>query len=67
MNRENIDMLCPYRVLTQEHKAMTIGSGDCTTQQFYFCEGNICAAYHNGKCMRIQEKVHNMEATANEK
>lgn len=57
MRESTMRMLCPYRVLTEEHKAMAVGTGDCTTQSFYFCELDVCAAYHDGKCMRAQETI----------
>lgn len=48
---------CPYRVITEEHKAIAIGSGDVTTQVFYPCIGEKCVAYHVGLCMRVQETL----------
>lgn len=52
---------CPYRVFTEEHKAITIGSGDCVTQQFYPCVGEQCIAYHVGLCMRVREAIKTVE------
>lgn len=52
---------CPYRVFTEEHKAIAIGSGDCVTQHFYPCVGEQCIAYHVGLCMRVQEALTNVE------
>ena len=49
--------LCPYRVFTQEHKAIAIGSGDCVTQEFYPCAGEACIAYHVGLCLRAHEAL----------
>lgn len=49
--------LCPYRVFTEEHKAITIGSSDCVTQTFYPCMGEACIAYHVGICLRVQEAL----------
>lgn len=48
---------CPYRVFTEEHKAIMVGHGDCTTQEFYQCAGEECIAYHVGLCMRVYEAL----------
>ena len=45
---------CPYRVITEEHKAIAVGTGDCVTQRFYPCLGENCAGYHAGICLRLQ-------------
>ena len=47
--------LCPYRVLTEEHKAIAIGNGDYVTQRFYECAEENCIAYHDGICLRAHE------------
>lgn len=39
---------CPYRVYTDEHKAVLRGQGDFTSQCFY-----PCIAYHVGVCLRL--------------
>lgn len=49
--------LCPYRVFTEEHKAVAIGSGDCVTQGFYPCAGEACIAYHVGICLRAHNAL----------
>lgn len=49
--------LCPYRVFTKEIKAIAIGQGDCTIQEFYPCVGEACIAYHVGLCMRVKETI----------
>lgn len=35
---------CPYRVITEEHKAILRGQGDIITQLFYPCIGEECIA-----------------------
>ncbi len=49
--------LCPYRVFTEEHKAMMVGHGDYVTQNFYQCCGEDCVAYHVGICLRAHEAL----------
>lgn len=49
--------LCPYRVLTEEHKAVMKGTGDFVTQMFYPCVGEDCVAYHVGICLRAHEAL----------
>lgn len=44
---------CPYRVYTDEHKAVLRGQGDFTSQCFYPCIGEGCIAYHVGVCLRL--------------
>lgn len=44
---------CPYRVYTDEHKAILRGQGDFTSQRFYPCIGEGCVAYHVGVCLRL--------------
>ena len=44
---------CPYRVYTDEHKAILRGQGDFTSQCFYPCIGEGCIAYHVGVCLRL--------------
>lgn len=44
---------CPYRVCIEEHKAILRGQGDFTSQCFYPCIGEKCAAYHVGICLRL--------------
>lgn len=44
---------CPYRVYTDEHKAILRGQGDSTSQCFYPCIGEGCVAYHVGVCLRL--------------
>lgn len=44
---------CPYRVYTDEHKAVLRGQGDFTSQCFYPCIGEECIAYHVGVCLRL--------------
>ena len=46
---------CPYRVITEEHKALLQGHGDFVTQQFYPCIGEACVGYHVGICLRAHE------------
>lgn len=48
---------CPYRVFTQEHKAIAVGTGDCVIQDFYPCIGEKCIGYHDGLCMRVMETL----------
>lgn len=52
---------CPYRIFTEEHKAMMMGTGDCITQHFYPCVGEQCIAYHVGLCMRVYEVLKSLE------
>lgn len=49
--------LCPYRVLTEEHKAVMRGAGDFVTQKFYPCVGEDCVAYHVGICLKAHEAL----------
>lgn len=53
---------CPYRVITEEFKAVMVGQGDMTTQQFYPCMGEKCVGYYNGICLRaaavLKENSH---------
>lgn len=49
--------LCPYRIFTEEHKGMVVGSHDCTTQEFYPCAGDKCIAYHVGICLRLNQAL----------
>lgn len=49
--------LCPYRVITEEHKAIMRGYGDVVTQKFYECAGESCVAYHVGICLRAHEAL----------
>ena len=44
---------CPYRVYTDEHKAISRGQGDFTSQCFYPCIGEGCIAYHVGVCLSL--------------
>lgn len=48
---------CPYRVFTEEHKAVLRGNGDFVTQQFYPCIGEACVGYHVGICLRAHEAL----------
>lgn len=48
---------CPYRVFTEEHKAIMRGSGDCISQRFYPCIGEECIGYHVGICLRAHEAL----------
>lgn len=48
---------CPYRVFTEEHKAVLRGSGDFVVQQFYPCIGEACVGYHAGICLRACEAL----------
>lgn len=48
---------CPYRIFTEEHKAITIGQGDIVSQSFYPCIGENCAEFHVGKCFRGSDEV----------
>lgn len=43
---------CPYRVYTDEHKAILRGQVDFVSQCFYPCIGEGCVAYHVGICLR---------------
>lgn len=52
---------CPYRIFTEEHKALMVGQGDIVTQSFYPCIGENCAGYHDGICLRLAEVLHNQE------
>lgn len=52
---------CPYRIITEEHKAMMIGQGDIISQLFYPCIGEHCAGYHIGICLRLTEVLQNQE------
>lgn len=51
---------CPYRVITEEYKAFTVGTGDTVVQEFYPCMGEGCAAYHAGVCLRLQEALNSL-------
>lgn len=50
---------CPYRTITEEHKAMMVGHGDITVQSFLSCIGELCSAYHSGICLRLAEVLQN--------
>lgn len=52
---------CPYRVITEEHKAILRGQGDVTTQLFYPCIGEECIAYHVGICLRAYEALNKLQ------
>lgn len=52
---------CPYRVFSDEHKAVLRGQGDCTTQTFYPCMGEACIAYHVGICLRLIEALKEVD------
>ena len=59
---ENGDFkLCPFRVHTEVHPALVMGSGDITTQTFYPCAGLECIAYHVGVCLRLQEALQKVD------
>lgn len=61
LNKEANFKACPYRVYTQEHKAMMKGGSDFITQEFYACIGEECAAYHVGICLRLAGNVKEVE------
>lgn len=61
IDKERNTKLCPYRVFTRELKALTIGSGDCTTQEFYPCALDSCVAFHEGICLRLQTVLKEVE------
>lgn len=44
---------CPYRVYTDEHKAILRGQGDFVSQCFYPCIGEGRVAYQVGICLRF--------------
>ena len=44
---------CPFRVHSVQHMPMLRGNGPSTTQEFYPCMGEGCAAYYRGMCMRL--------------
>lgn len=48
---------CPYRIYTEEHPALLRGQNSCTTQVFYPCIGEECAAYHVGICLRLAGNI----------
>ena len=52
---------CPYRVITEEHKAILRGQGDIITQLFYHCIGEECIAYHVGICLRAYESLNKLQ------
>ena len=52
---------CPYRVITEEHKAVMIGTGDLVTQKFYPCIGEACVGYHVGICLRAFETLKDVK------
>lgn len=52
---------CPYRVITEEHKAILRGQGDIITQLFYPCIGEECIAYHVGICLRAYEALNKLQ------
>lgn len=52
---------CPFRTITEEHKAMIRGQGDIISQSFYPCIGERCAGYHVGICLRLAEVLQNQE------
>ena len=46
------ELLCPYRVCTTS-------MGGSTTQQFYLCDKENCAAFYRGACLRAREPLIN--------
>lgn len=52
---------CPFRVYHQEHLPITIGSGSSSTEQFYPCMGEECAAYHVGVCLKLVPALKEVE------
>ena len=52
---------CPYRVITEEHKAILRGQGDIITQLFSPCIGEKCIAYHVGICLRAYEALNKLQ------
>lgn len=47
------DKACPFRVHSVQHMPMLRGNGPSTTQEFYPCMGDGCAAYSQGACLRL--------------
>lgn len=52
---------CPYRTITEEHKAIMVGQGDIAVQSFLPCIGELCSGYHLGICLRLAEALQNQE------
>lgn len=61
LNKDGKFKNCPYRVVTEEHKAILRGQGDITTQLFYPCIGESCIAYHVGICLRAYEALNKLQ------
>lgn len=45
--------LCPYLPVTEERKAVCIGTGDITVTYFNSCLKEKCMAYVNGECSKL--------------
>lgn len=52
---------CPYRVITEERKAILRERGDKIIQFFSPCIGEKCIAYHDGICLRSYETLKKLQ------
>lgn len=60
-------MKCPFRTCKQEHPAMLRGHGAVITEDFYDCNGEECAAFHDGICLRLNPREYTIRATLTDK
>lgn len=56
----NTVKVCPFRLYTENVKAMTLGGNDFTVTRFYECLKESCMAYQDGKCLRLESKTAGM-------
>lgn len=45
---------CPYLPITEERKAICVGTGDVTITYFNPCLKAECMAYKDGKCGKVK-------------
>lgn len=60
------DKACPFRVHSVQHMPMLRGNGPSTTQEFYPCMGEGCAAYYQGACLRLMPPIMAYDPTKHE-
>lgn len=52
---------CPYRVITEESKAILREQGNKIIQFFSPCIGEKCIAYQDGICLRAYEALNKLQ------